>query len=543
VSERSAADLVVRNARVHTADPPVPWAGAVAVRDGRVCWVGPDNQVGEFVSAATEVVDVEGRLVLPGFIDSHNHVRLGSDEDSCQLASARTRTDVRGLIAAWLVDHPNVDWVEAEGLDYQSLRLTIDDLDGVLLGRPAIIFDYSGHGLWINLEGMRRLAISRQVDRVPYGVVEKDPYTGDPTGFLSGFATMGLAGAGQRALAAVIPWAGADRRFRRLTHSLDTAIAAGITTVVEPQSGLDDLPLYERARDEERLRCRLVAAMYHPPGGALDDLAAFEVARQRYDDDRLRVAPIKLYIDDVIEQHTAALFEPYADAPATRGGTFYGPAEFAALITELDARRFQILIHAIGDRGVHVALDALETARHVNGVRDSRHQLVHIELIAPPDLARFHQLGVTACMQPRHCAADVGGAPWRAAAGEARWPFAWAIRSLAQAGARLAFSSDWNVAEMDPLLGIYSAMTRRDLAGGAPFVPEQCVDLRTAIGAYTVGGAYANFCEHNRGSLAPGKLADLIAISDDIFELPAERIKDCRVELTIVDGRVEHRLF
>ena len=162
------------------------------------------------------------------------------------------------------------------------------------------------------------------------------------------------------------------------------------------------------------LACRLIVALFHPPGASLDSLEEFEAARRRYDDDRLRVAPVKLYIDDLMEHHTAALFEPYADEPATRGGTFYDPQAFAELVCELDARHFQVLIHAIGDRGVHVALDAIARARQVNGPRDARHQLVHVELVAPGDLQRFRQLGVVACMQPRHLAADVGGSSqWR----------------------------------------------------------------------------------------------------------------------------------
>ena len=537
------SDLVVRNARVYTAEPSDPWAQAVAIRGGRISWIGPDRDADWYAPTASEVIDAEGRLVLPGFIDSHNHVRLGSDEDCVQLAGAATLQEVQSRITVWLVEHPDATWVEAEGLDYPNLRLVAGDLDGVTAGRPAFVFDYTGHGALVNHAAMPLLGVTGSVDRVPFGIVEKDPDTREPTGFLPGFATMGLAGEGHRALAALIPWAGEDRRFRRLRHSMEMAVECGITTVVEPQSGIGDLPLYERAREEGALRCRLVAALYHPPGASLEELTAFDDARRLHDDDCLRVGPVKLYIDDVIEQHTAALFEPYADAPGTCGGTFYDPREFGELVTELDARAFQILIHAVGDRGVHVALNAIERARHVNGPRDSRHQLVHVELLGPLDLPRFRQLGVTACMQPRCCAEDVGGPEWREAIGQARWPWAWPFRSLNQAGARLAFSSDWNVAEMDPLLGIYTAITRQDLAGGEAFVPEQAIDLPTAIAAYTVGGAHANFCENDRGSVAVGKAADLIALSDNVFELPPGRIKDCRVELTIVEGKVQHRLL
>jgi predicted amidohydrolase YtcJ len=534
---------VVRNARVWTAEPSLPWAGALAVTGGRVAWVGPDAGAADWQGPATEVVDAGGRLVLPGFIDSHNHVRLGSDADAVQLAGAETLEQVGERVAGWLRAHPGAEWVEGEGLNYPALGPDAAGLEGLVQGRPAFLFDYSGHGAWASRTALARMGIDRDTDRVPFGVVDKDPATGEPTGFLSEFATMARAGAGHRALAALLPWGSQERQYRRLRHSLDLAIECGITTVVEPQSGLDNLPLFQRAREDGALRPRLVVALFHPPGAGRDQLAAFEEARRRHDDDRLRVGPVKLYADDVVEQHSAALFEPYADAPGTCGGTFYEPGELADLLVELDARRFQVLIHAIGDRGVHQALDAIQRARQVNGPRDARHQLVHVELLAPADLPRFRELGVVACMQPRHCAADVGGGEWRAAVGPARWPLAWPFRSLQQAGAALAFSSDWNVAEMDPLLGIYSALTRRDLAGGEPFVPEQTIDLEPALAAYTTGGAYANFCEHHRGSLAPGKAADLVALSGNLFELSPEQIRDCRVELTMVAGQVHHRRF
>ncbi len=188
------ADLVVRGARVYTMDRAVPWAEAVAVSGGRVTWIGADADARDHVAVGTEVIDAGGRLVLPGFIDSHNHVRLGSDADSVQLAGAGSLAEVRALIAAWLGDHPDAEWVEGEGLDYPALRPAPADLDGVTQGRPAFLFDYSGHGAWLNRQAMRRLGIGREVDRVPYGIVEKDPGSGEPTGFLSGFAIMGLAG-------------------------------------------------------------------------------------------------------------------------------------------------------------------------------------------------------------------------------------------------------------------------------------------------------------------------------------------------------------
>src|SRR5215510_5989391 len=209
-----------------------------------------------------------------------------------------------------------------------------------------------------------------------------------------------------------------------------------------------------------------------------------------YNDDWLRVAAVKLYIDDVIEPHTAALLEPYADRPDTRGELDYPPDEFKDVVARLDRMKFQVFVHSIGDRGIRTALDAIEYAEKQNGPRDRRDELVHIECLSEKDIPRFKQLGVIACMQPRHCAPDITG-QWAKAVGPQRWKYAWAFRSLRASGARLAFASDWNVADLEPLIGIYTALTRKGLDGKPEggWIPEQTIDLETAIRGYTINGA------------------------------------------------------
>jgi predicted amidohydrolase YtcJ len=206
--------------------------------------------------------------------------------------------------------------------------------------------------------------------------------------------------------------------------------------------------------------------------------------------------------------------------------------------------KFQVFIHSIGDRGIRTALDAIEQAEQQNGPRDRRYQLVHIECLNPQDIPRFKQLGVVACMQPRHCAPDITG-QWAKAVGPVRSRYAWAFRSLRDSGATLAFSSDWNVAEMEPVIGIYTALTRKGLDGKPEggWIPEQTVDLETAIRAYTINGAYANFVEGNRGSITPGKYADLVLLSDDLFKIAPEKIKDVKTVWTVVGGRQVYRAF
>lgn len=541
------ADVVIHHARVYTLDPTIPWAEALAIHEGRIVWVGKDDEMREHIGAETMALDAAGRFVLPGFIDSHNHIRLGSDAECVQLAGASSLEEIRARIAAWLRAHPQADWIEAEGLSYTAIpdgRMpTAADLDPMTEGHPAFIFTYDVHNVWLNTEAMRRLDVRSGGQVLPFGVAQADPITGAPTGFVTEFAVRGLSREGHRALLDRVPWASEERRYRRLLHSLELAAACGITTIVEPQNSLDDLPLFERARREGRLQSRLIAALFHPRGTSDADLDAFAEAARQYDDEWFRVGPIKLYIDDVVEPHTAALLQPYAnDAadPSWRGETFYTPDEFAQLVTRLDQRGFQTFTHATGDRGIRTALDAIAQARATNGPRDARHQLVHVECPAAEDIPRFRELGVVACMQPRHCAPDIAGPghDWAEAVGSARWSQAWPFRSLHLAGAPLAFSSDWNVAEMEPLLGIYTALTRRSLDGSAVWMPEQTVDLPMALHAYTLGGAYANFREDDLGSLTAGKRADLVMLSDDLFTLPPEAIKDAQVEMTMVGGRV-----
>ncbi|MEU9859247.1 amidohydrolase [Streptomyces sp. NPDC047971] len=547
-SSTTPADLVVTRARVHTVDPGRPEAEALAVRDGRIVWLGADADAAVWVGPDTRIIDAGGRLVLPGFIDAHNHVRLGSDDACVQLAGARTLDEIHQRIRAWHTDHPDAPWIEAEAFDYSAIpggRMpTAADLDPVTGDTPALVLSYDVHTAWLNTAALSRLGIDRDHVDVPFGTAVTDPETGEPTGFVTDFAIKGLSRAGHRALRELgVPWAAPDRQYGRLAKSLDDAVGYGITTVVEPQNSLDDLALFERARAEGRLRSRIVAALFHPRGTTEGDLDEFAAAARKFDDERFRVGPLKLYIDDVVEPRTAALLEPYAGCGHHRGDTFYPPEEFADLLTALDARGFQCFVHATGDRGIRTVLDAVARARAVNGERDARHQVVHVECLDPADTPRFAELGVVACMQPRHAAPDIAGPgqDWAENIGPDRWHKAWPLRSLHAAGAVLALSSDWNVAEMDPMVGIYTAVTRRPLhGGGEPWTPEETIDVATAVEGYTMGSAYANFLDDERGSLSVGKLADFVVLSRDILRVDPELIPGTVAETVVVGGEIVH---
>ncbi len=537
------ADLVIRNARVYTVDAQRPWAQAVAIKGDRIAWVGDEKAASSYVGPSTKVVDAGGRLLMPGFIDSHFHVLLGGNPDVLRIENANSLAEIQRQVREFARKRPELAWVEVEGWNYSAFPNgtlpTWKDLQGLTGGRPAFLVAYDYHTIWMNREALQAFGITRKTGKVIFAEkLEKNPKTGEPTGIVTGFGSTGLSEEAEAELRKHLPSHAVDAISRDVASNVAAAVKAGITTVVDPQSYLEDLDVYARLRSEGKLPARLQVALFHRRGTTEETLKLFDDARRKYNNDWLRVSAVKLYIDDVIEPHTAALLEPYADRPQTRGELDYPPEEFKEVVARLDRMKFQVFIHSIGDRGIRTALDAIEYAEKQNGPRDRRDELIHIECLNGQDLPRFKQLGVIACMQPRHCAPDITG-QWAKAVGPARWKYAWAFRSLRDSGATLAFASDWNVAEMEPLIGIYTALTRKGLDGKPEggWVPEQTIDLETAIRGYTINGAYANFVEQNRGSITPGKYADLVMVSDDLFKIPADKIKDAKVVWTMVDGK------
>lgn len=533
-------DTLITNARVRTFDAAQPWAEAVGISAGRVVYVGAAADA----PAAVDLIDAGGRLVTPGIIDSHNHLLLGFDEDAVSLEGAHDMAEVRRRIGEFAKRRPELGWVCAENAVYsvvEGRRPNAVDLDG-LTDRPIFITTYDQHSVWLNRSAMAALGIADGVD-IAWGKPERDEETGEPTGWVTDFYTSAMTVAGLAALQADIPMYSPSRRYRKLCSSMNMATSLGITTVVEPQVPLAELPLFERALHEGRLTSRVIAALFHPVGadaefrkalrGAVDGLPA---------DPMLSLGPVKLYADDVIEPHTALMLDDYANRPGVRGRPSYPGRELLGIVAELDRLGFQTHTHATGDAGVRLALDAIEHAARVNDTTDRRHGIVHVECLHPEDLPRFAQLGVTAAMQPRHCSPDLVAGTWMDNVGEARWNRAWRFRSLLESGATVAFSSDWQVGEMDPLVGLYSAATRATLDGTDSWTDAETVDLERGLSAYTVHGARAWHLEGRRGQLAVGMDADLAVWSDDLYshEGAPDELLDQHAELTVVDGRVVH---
>jgi predicted amidohydrolase YtcJ len=534
------ADLIIHNADIYTVDADRSRANALAVADGRIVAVGTSSDVNVYRGDNTRMLDAGGRLLLPGFIDCHNHIRYGGDPTRISLDGIKNLEELSDRIDAFVAERPDTEWIRGSGWVYSIFpdgRLpTAADLDELTVGYPALLTAYDGHTMWLNSEAMRRIGIDSTTTAVGFGVLDKDE-RGHPTGII-----FGAAGSGDdedwEQLTNAMPQQSEEEAYQQLAANLDRAAQFGITTIVEPQEELAGLVDFERAFRDGDLKSRLRIALFHPVGTEDGTIEEFAETIRTFGNDRMRVSAIKLYVDDVIESQKAALLEPYTTDPESRGETFYSSGDFDAVVGKLDSLGLQLFIHAIGDRAIRVALDALERARKMNGARDARHQLVHVELLNEADIARFNELDVVACMQPRHLSQDLT-LQWARAVGEERAKLAWAMRSLLDQEATLALSSDWPVAEMDPLVGIYTAVSRRT-ADGAPsdgWQPHQRITVAEAIAGYTEGSAYANHLENEVGSIEVGKAADLIILSDDIFNIGYNSIKDAQVVLTLLEGK------
>lgn len=533
-------DLLLTGGPVRTRAPldtPGAFAEALGVKDGRIAYLGAAADA----PRAARVVDLAGRLVTPGVIDSHNHLLLGFDPDAVSLEGAEDLGTVRARIADLAARRPDLSWICAENAVYSVVtgrRPNAADLAG-LTDRPIFITTYDQHSVWLNEVALRALGISGGGD-IAWGNPERDA-DGEPTGWVTDFYTSAMTTRGLAELQRDIPLYSPERRARRLRSSLDMAASVGITTAVEPQVPLAELSLFEALRDEEDPRSRVIAALFHP----IDSDDAFRrdlqtAIRETRQDQRLQLGPVKLYADDVIEPHTAWMLDDYANRPGHRGHPSARVGELAKAIAELDRLGLQTHTHATGDGGIRLALDAIEHAGRVNGTRDRRHGIVHVECLHPDDLPRFAALGVTAAMQPRHASPDLVAGTWMENIGESRWDRAWRLRSLMESGAHVALSSDWQVGEMDPLIGMYVALTRARLSGADAWTPDERLSLDQAITGYTREGAWAWHAEDRLGSLQVGAEADLVVWSDDLYahaDEPAALLEQ-RADLTFVGGEV-----
>jgi predicted amidohydrolase YtcJ len=540
------ADVILIHARIYTVNARQPWAEALAIRDGKILAVGKDDEISHYRGTSTKLIDGKGRLVLPGFTDCHVHFIDGSFSlQQVNVEDAKTLEQVQQQIKTYAEAHPSDAWVLGRGWSYPifppSGMPDKKQLDAVVPDRPAYIEGYDGHTWWANTKALEAAHITKDTTDPPGGAIVRDPATGEPTGAIKEDAADAM-------VRRVIPVPSREKKLQALRAGLKHANELGITRVhvmggVNVGAGdLADAELLEELRRNNELTVRFyLGYRFDPPEVTAHQLDEIERARQRYHDDWIAAGGVKFFLDGVIETHTAAMLEPYSNAPSLSGSLLWDPDKYKNFVAELDRRGIQIFTHAIGDRAIRLALDAYQGAATKNGTKDARHRVEHIEDPSAADIPRFGQLGVIASMQPLHAYPDDDTfKSWLPAVGPERASRAWPWQSIQAAGGVLAFGSDWPVVTLSPWPGLQNAVTRQTTEGEPEggWIPSERIGLADAIKGYTLNAAFAGHRENTEGSLEPGKVADLIIISQNVFEVDPHRLVDTKVTLTMVGGRV-----
>ncbi len=536
------AELVFTHGAIWTAAPERPWAQALAVREGHIVYVGDDGGVTRFIGSETRVVDLAGRMMLPGFHDTHAHPLSGGLElGECNLYDAGTIAEAEGIVRAYAQAHPELPWIKGNGWQlpvFPSANPQKAILDRIVPDRPALLYAADGHSAWVNSKALALAGITRDTKDPVNGRIERDARTGEPSGTLRESAI--------ELVASKLPDYTAEQRIGAVRRALAEANRFGITSITDADATPEYLEAYAALDRKGELTARVTAAIHSESGNPVEQEAArLREIRQEYrSGNRLAVGTVKLFADGVIEAHTAALLAPYLDRPGYRGTLNYEPDDLTARITSFDRDGFQIHVHAIGDRAIRITLDALAHAREVNGPRDARPIIAHLELFDPADIPRLRELGVVASVQPYWALPDDYVTDLTLPVlGPARSRWIYPIGSLMASGAVVAGGSDWTVSSLNPLDAIQVAITRQvpDSLNGPVLNAEERVDLPRMLEAYTINGAFATRLERETGSLEAGKAADLVVLDHDLFALPVTEIHKTRVLLTMLDGQAVFR--
>jgi hypothetical protein len=529
------AEVVIVNGVVWTgASSGYPQPGAVAIRAGKIMAVGDSADIAPRVRGATQVLDARGGMVLPGFGDGHTHfIDGGFQLANVDLRDAATPAEFIRRLGDYATGLSPGDWITGGDWDHELWRGTPlprrDWIDSVTPRNPVFVNRLDGHMALANGAALRAAGVMRETAAPPGGEIVRDPRTGEPLGVFKDQA-MSLIGR-------VIPEPSPERRDSALARALAYAAALGVTTVAHVSASWADWASYRRIRDASRLTLRVAV---------FPDLAdwrrvADTVARSGRGDDQLWIGGVKGYVDGSAGSRTAYFFQPFSDSAGYSGLMQTAEADLRAWIGGADSAGLHVAVHAIGDRANALLLDIFDSvarAHDVDGPRDRRFRTEHAQHLRPQEILRFGRIPVVASMQPYHAIDDGRWLDRRI--GPARGRTTYAFRDLIDAGAPLAFGSDWTVAPLDPLLGIYAAVTRRTLDGRHPggWVPEQKITLGEALRAYTAGNAWALFAERKWGTLAPGYHADVVVLDRNLFALPPDSIPAARLRYTIVGGKV-----
>jgi predicted amidohydrolase YtcJ len=527
------ADLVLLNGKIWTVNSTRPEAEAVACLGGCVLAVGSSHDVSQWIGKTTRVIDCAGRRVVPGFDDAHLHFYSGGATLSgVQLRDAASQKEFARRIKEYAASIPEGRWITGGNWDHEAWTPaglpTRQLIDSVTPGHPVFVERLDGHMALANSLALKLAGVTRETPDPPGGTIVRDA-NGEPTGVLKDAA--------MDPVYRVVPDASHGEILDAIRAALRYAAENGVTTVQDMSASPDILSAYQELLADGELTVRIYG---YQPLSSWKRQAAIGV-RAGFGSDRLKIGGMKGFADGSLGSTTALFFDPYLDAPSTSGlpsDEMIAGEKMLANIISADSAGLQIGIHAIGDRANHIILGLYAQCAKHNGVRDRRFRIEHAQHLRADDIPAFAAQHVIASMQPYHAIDDGRWAEKRI--GPVRAKGAYAFRSLLDAGAVLAFGSDWPVAPMDPLMGIYAAVTRRTLDGKHPdgWIPEQRISVQEAIKAFTLGSAYASFDEQTKGSIEPGKVADMVVLSDDILAMKPEKLMDVKVDMTVFDGRV-----
>lgn len=546
-----AADTLLVNAKIYTVNPRQPWAEALAIRSQHIIAVGSRREIEAHRGASTKVIDAKQHLVLPGFTDCHIHFLDGSlSLQEVNLDAAQTIPEIQKLVKNFADEHPEMSWVLGRGWNYAVFAPSgLPDkmyLDQIISDRPVYLEGFDGHTWWANSKALQTAGVTHQTPDPPGGAFVRVPGTGELSGAIK-------EDAADAVIRKAIPKPSREQTVQALRKAMHEANRLGLVRATSPDGthfeggDFEVLDLYDELRGAGQLTIRFSTALrLQPPTVTRDELQRILDARQRYHDDWLAAGTAKLFLDGVIESHTAAMLAPYSDDghQNEKGDLFWDPAEYKKAVKQLDANGIQIFTHAIGDRAVRLALDAYEEAAVANHTVDARHRIEHIETVSAQDIPRFGELGVIASFQPLHAYPDDDTLKiWARNAGPERALLGFAWHSIEDAGGVLAFGSDWPIVTLNPWPGVQNAVTRQTTDGNPPggWLPKQRISLADAIKGYTLGAAAAGHREKTEGSLEPGKVADLIILSQDLFKIAPSAIVKTEVLLTMVGGKVVYQ--
>jgi hypothetical protein len=539
------ASIVLRNARIYTLDTSLPWADALAIDGDRIAWVGRDFAADDWIGPDTRVIEAGGRLVLPGLVDSHFHLLGGARSlRDAALGDAASVEQVQQRVRAFADAHPEREWVIGRGWDYTIFSGGAAPhralLDAILPDRPCVLTSADGHTAWANTAALERAGLlNGPASALAFGAVVMGD-DGVATGELRERPAI-------EPLRALIPPISADEAAALMRQALAMCASFGITSVHDMDGGTAALSAYRTLDERGELSVRIYVPCDVRPGAEEQALEEWvRAAAAQPPTPHVRTGAMKFLADGVIETRMAWLLEPYAGGE-DRGMPAFAADEFRRLVVKADRLGQQVIVNAIGDAAVRASLEAFDYAKRMNGPRDSRHRIEHVEVLDPVDVAGFRRSRAIASVQPLHVefALDEDN-PWRRVVGQKRWPWAFPWRALVRAGAPLALGSDWPVVTMNPFEAMRVALNRPklDFSGDKSHFPDHRLTLAELIEGYTRAAAYAEFQNRAKGQIKAGLLADVVALDQMWFdavrdELPAT-IGATRSDLTIVGGRVVH---